>query len=96
MWEIISVTFDLVLLFGGILAMRYAKMIGGSVGRNSMAYMAFGFFMLAIAHLSETVLIKLSLDVDVVILEVIHRLIVFVAFIMLIISYRRLAKFVSS
>lgn len=96
MWEIISFIFDFILFIGGIMAMRYSKMIGGSIGPGSTSFMTAGFFMLAIAHLSETILIKLSLDVDLVILEVLHRFIVFVAFIMLIISYRRLAKFVNS
>ena len=96
MWENISFVFDFILVFGGVLAMYYAKMIGGSIGPGSTSFMTAGFFMLGIAHLSETVLGKLSLNIDIEELEVLHRLIVFLAFILLIVSYRRLAKFVSS
>lgn len=95
MWENISFVFDFILLFGGFLAMRYAKMIGGSIGHNSLNYMTAGFFLLGIAHLSETLLI-VTVPADHAMMETLHRLIVFLAFVLLIVGYRRLAKFVNS
>lgn len=97
MTEIISLVFDFMLLFGALIAMDYAKIIGGSIGDKNSRLMTVGFFLLGIAHLSETILLQIFPDANLVRpLEILHRFIVFFAFILLLIGYRRLAKLIGS
>lgn len=93
--EYLSFLVDFILLFGGLLAMRYARMIGGSIGHNSIQYMAGGFFMFGIAHLTETILATFFPEVSLEMLEMSHRIIVLIGFGLLLTGYRRLAQFVS-
>lgn len=94
--EIISLIIDIILLAGGILAMRYAYLVGGSIGHKSLEFMAAGFLVLGVAHVSETVLAYFFPSISFEAFELLHRVIVFVGFGLLLIGYRRLAQFARS
>lgn len=94
--EFLSFLMDFVLLAGGLLAVRYAYLVGGSIGHKSLEFMAAGFLVLGFAHLSETLFVKFLPTLDIVVLEVLHRIIVLLGFALLLVGYRRLARFARS
>lgn len=94
--ETLSFIFDFILLFGGILAMRYSKQIGGSIGHNSLKFISGGFFFFGIAHLAETILAQTIPGIDIEILELSHRVLIMIGLVFILIGYRRLARFVNS
>ena len=85
---------DIVLIVCGVLTTMYAWHVGGSIGHGSLKLMAGGFLVLGLAHFIETLVFLIMPELPFEVGEIIHRVIVFAAFIMILIGYQRLAKFV--
>ncbi|MEK7130063.1 MAG: hypothetical protein AAB793_00230 [Patescibacteria group bacterium] len=94
--EAINFAIDIVLIICGVLATWYAWSIGGSIGHGSLKLMAGGFLLLGLAHFAETLVFLVVPDLPFEAGEIIHRVIVLVSFVMILIGYQRLAKFVRS
>lgn len=94
--DILSLVADIVLLVGGIMTMYYAIQVGGSIGHKSLQFMAAGFFILGLAHISETFMFRFFPQTNIELLEFLHRVIVLIGSALIVIAYRRLAKFVRS
>ena len=92
--EVVSIIVDIVLVICGVLATWYAWNIGGSIGHGSLKLMAGGFLVLGMAHFTETLIFLIMPELPIESGEIIHRVIVLVSFIMILIGYSRLAKFV--
>lgn len=92
--EAVSIIIDIVLIICGVLATWYAWSIGGSIGHGSLKLMAGGFIVLGFAHFAETLVFLLMPDLPIESGEIIHRIFVFAGFVMILIGYQRLAKFV--
>lgn len=94
--EAISFTIDIALIIMGVLATFYAWQVGGSIGHNSLQFMAVGFLVLGIAHFLETLVLNIWTQISTEDGEIIHRVVVLVGFALLLVGYQRLAKFVKS
>lgn len=94
--EAINFAIDIVLIICGVLATWYAWNIGGSIGHGSLKLMAGGFLVLGLAHFAETLVFLLMTDLPIESGEIIHRVFVLAGFIMILIGYKKLAKFVRS
>jgi len=94
--EIIAFIMDIILIICGVLTTMYAWHIGGSIGHGSLKLMAGGFLVLGIAHFTETLVFLIIPELPFEAGEIIHRVIVLVSFIMILIGYQRLAKFVKA
>ncbi len=94
--EVVSIIVDIVLIICGVLATWYAWNVGGSIGHGSLKLMAGGFLVLGFAHFIETLVFLLMPDLPIENGEIIHRALVLIGFIMILIGYQRLAKFVRS
>lgn len=94
--EVVSIIIDIVLIICGVLATWYAWSVGGSIGHGSLKLMAGGFLVLGLAHFAETLIFLLLSDLPIESGEIIHRVLVLTGFVMILIGYQRLAKFVKS
>lgn len=94
--ELLSLTIDTILLIIGIIMTYYTYQLGGKIGHNSLNYMIIGFFILGIAHITETLLFWLIPTLSIEIQELTHRLLVLIGFIFIVIGYSKLLKFVKS
>lgn len=96
MAEVITLAIDITLLAMGVVAMRSALQVGGSIGFKSLKIMAVGFLVLGFAHITETALVWFMPTLEIEILELSHRVLVLIGFTMILYAYLRLARFVRS
>lgn len=94
--DIVIVGIDIALVAFGFLAAYYAKQVGGSIGHKSIQLMASGFLLLGVAHILETASLAYLPMLNLEMVEISHRLLVFFATALILIGYARLAKFVRS
>ena len=81
---------DYVLIVVAIWAILVARGLGGLIGQ-AFAFMVWGMVFLGIAHISETVTFE-YLKWDITVVELVHRLIVLVGFVLLILGFTRIPK----
>ncbi|MFC1614951.1 hypothetical protein ACFL22_00105 [Patescibacteria group bacterium] len=88
--ETINFILDITLMFMSVWMIWYVVGFGGFVNR-AFKYIAWGGFFMGIAHLQESLFLQffdMSLEVD----EFIHRVIVFIGFVLLVIGFRILTR----
>ncbi|TAN58525.1 hypothetical protein EPN15_00725 [Patescibacteria group bacterium] len=94
--EAVSFIIDIVLIVIGVLATFYAWQVGGSIGHGSMKLMAGGFLILGLANFIETLFFLIFTNISVENVEIIYRVIILAGFVLILVGYYRLAKFVRS
>lgn len=90
---------DFALLVAGLMAAYYTKQIGGGVGHKSLKIVTVAFIILAFAHLFESVTLVMFeefFNAEPAIVEASHRVLVLISLVLIVYSYKKLAKFVRS
>ena len=88
--EILNIVLDVVLVIAGvwmIITVRNSG-LGGVIG-NALSMVTVGAGVLGLAHLIETITVE-WLNMDIVLVELLHRIIVLAGFILLILGFRSL------
>lgn len=93
--ENINLLLDIVLVLVGIWGMVMFRRLGlGGVIGSAAALFSFSALVLGSAHLIETITFRVML-LEITTVELIHRLIVLVGFVVLIIGFRKIRDIVS-
>ena len=81
---------DYTLIATAIWAIFAARGVEGLIGR-AFGFMVWGMIFLGIAHVSETLVFEI-LHWDIALVELVHRLIVLLGFVLLIIGFSQIPK----